>query len=63
MTNFLESAALRTQEAAGRAWADLMNCDASQKAEMQLNYDMAHAAEMIAYNAFKAANDAARVAA
>jgi DnaJ-domain-containing protein 1 len=51
----LEAAAIRTQQAAGRAWTDLMNAPASQKAEMQANYDAAQDAQADAYDAWKAA--------
>jgi hypothetical protein len=55
MTNALETAAIRTQEAAGRAWTDLMNADAANRAEMQANYDAAKAMQDAAYDAWKAA--------
>ena len=51
----LEAAALRTQQAAGRAWADLMNAAAADRAEMQANYDAAKAMQDAAYDAWKAA--------
>jgi len=64
MINVLEAAAIRTQEAAGRAWADLQACPrADMLSEMQANYDAAHAMEVAAYNAFKADNDARKAAA
>lgn len=53
MTNVLESVALRTQDAAGRAWTDLQNATPSQKAEMQANYDAAAEDERVAYAAWK----------
>ena len=51
----LEAAAIRTQQAAGRAWADLMNADAANRAELQANYDAAKAMQDAAYDAWKAA--------
>lgn len=52
----LEAAAIRTRQAAGRAWADLQACkDDAKRAEMQANYDMAVRAQDEAYNAWKAA--------
>jgi hypothetical protein len=56
MTNHLEAAAIRTQQAAGRAWADLQACPrADMLAELQTNYDMAKRAQDVAYDAWKAA--------
>lgn len=51
----LESAAVRTQQAAGRAWTDLMNAKPWEKVEMQANYDAAFDAQQAAYDAWKAA--------
>lgn len=55
MTNVLETAAIRTQQAAGRAWADLMEATDANRAEMQANYDAAKAMQDAAYDAWKAA--------
>ena len=52
----LEAAALRTQQAASRAWADLQACPrADMLAELQTNYDLAYRAQQDAYDAWKAA--------
>ncbi len=53
--NTLASTAIRTQQAAGRAWADLMNSTDANRAEMQANYDAAKAMQDAAYDAWKAA--------
>lgn len=51
----LEAAAIRTQEAAGRAWADLQACPrADMLAELQTNWDMARRMEIDAFDAWKA---------
>ena len=51
----LESAAIRTQQAAGRAWADLQTCPrADMLAELQANYDMAVRMQNDAYAAWEA---------
>jgi choline dehydrogenase-like flavoprotein len=55
MINAIETAALRTQQAAGRAWADLMNADVANRAELQANYDAAKTMQDAAYDAWKAA--------
>ena len=54
MIKSLESAALRTQEAAGRAWADLMNATPENRDEMQANYDAANLMQQSAYDAWYA---------
>jgi len=63
MTNrleVLEAAAVRAQQAAGRAWADLQACPrADMLAELQTNWDMARRMEIDAYNAWSAAQGAA----
>lgn len=56
----LEAAAIRTQEAAGRAWADLQACPrADMLAELQANYDAAKRLQDEAYNSWAAAKAAA----
>lgn len=51
----LEAAAIRTQQAAARAWDDLMQAAPSQKAEMQANYDAALKVQEAAYAAWEQA--------
>ena len=51
----LEATAIRTQQAAGRAWTDLMNAKPWEKEEMQANYDAAQDMAQDAYDVWKAA--------
>lgn len=51
----LESAAMTAQQSAARAWTDLRDADDSSRAEMQVNYDRALAAQNETYSAWVAA--------
>ena len=57
MINVLEAAAVRTQQAAARAWTDLMHGSADERTQerLQENYDRAAEAQDAAYDAWKAA--------
>lgn len=48
--DILESAAIRTQEAAGRAWADLLTNPTD--AGLRWNYEQAKQAQDVAYSAW-----------